>query len=114
GLGVRSDEDEEPAGIETRYLPGVRVPDVDPLDRRIAVGRDDVRTRQYADVRARPELVDEVHRHALLEPIAAAENRDPARVRGEEHRHLPGGVAGPHDVDVEAVDVRRLGPRRAV
>ena len=67
-----------------------------------------------ADVRPRRELVDEVARHALLERLAAADDRHAARVGREEHRRLPGGVARADDVDVEPVRVRRLAARRAV
>ena len=62
----------------------------------------------------RRELVDEVARHALLERVAAAEDRHAPRVVREEQRRLARRVAGADDVDVEAVRVRRLAARRAV
>ena len=40
---------------------------------------------QHSDVRPRRELVDQVARHALLEPLAAAEDGHAARVGREEH-----------------------------
>src|SRR5262249_19597217 len=55
-----------------------------------------------------------VARHALLEPLASAEDRHRPRVRREEHRRLAGRVAGPDDLDVEPVGARRLAQRRAV
>ena len=56
----------------------------------------------------------EVARHALLEAVAAAEDRHAPRVRREEHRRLARRVAGADDVDVEAVRVRRLAAGGAV
>ena len=43
---------------------------------------------EHADVRPGRELVDQVARHALLERVAAVEDRHAARVGGEEHRRL--------------------------
>ena len=54
----------------------------------VAVERDDLDPRDDRDVRARPELVDQVAGHALLEPVAAAEDRHRARVPREEQRRL--------------------------
>ena len=62
----------------------------------------------------RRELVDEIPGHALVERLAAAEDRHAARMGGEEHRRLPGRVAGADDVDVEAMRVRRLAAGGAV
>ena len=66
------------------------------------------------DVGTGGDLVDQIAGHALLEPVAAVEDRHAARMRREEHGRLPGRVAGADDVDVEAVAVRRLAARRAV
>ena len=60
------------------------------------------------------ELLDEVARHALLERLAAVEDRHAPGVGREEHRRLAGRVAGADDVDVEAVGVRRFAACGAV
>ena len=92
-----------------------RVADVDRLERRARRARPATSVaEQRLDVRPGRELVDEVARHALLERVAAAEDRHAARVGGEEQRRLPRRVAGADDVDVEPVRVRRLAARRAV
>jgi hypothetical protein len=48
---------------------------------------------QGVNVRPRRELVDEITRHALLEPVAAAEDRHAPCVGGEKERRLPCVVA---------------------
>src|SRR5581483_12449689 len=68
----------------------------------------------HANVRPRRELVDEVSRHALLEAVAAAEQRHAARVVREEDRGLARRVAGADDVHVEPVTARRLAARGTV
>ena len=113
-LGVRADQDEEAAGREPGRLPGLGAPDVDRLERRVAVCGHDLGPPQHLHVRARGDLVDEVARHALLEPLAAADDRDAPGVVREEHRRLPGGVARSDDVHVEAVRARRLAAHGAV
>ncbi len=60
------------------------------------------------------ELLDEIARHALLEVLAAAEDRDAARVGGEVHRRLSRRVACADDMDVEAVGGCRLAASRTV
>ena len=80
----------------------------------LAVRGHDLAPEAHVDVRASRELVDQVPRHALLEALAAVEDRDAARVGREEHRRLPGRVAGADDVDVEPVHVRRLAAGGAV
>ena len=60
------------------------------------------------------ELLDQVARHALLERVPPAQDRDGPRVRREEERRLSRRVAGTHDVHVHPVHARRLTARRAV
>ena len=62
----------------------------------------------------RGELVDEIARHPLLEPLAAAEDGHAPGVVREEDRRLAGRVGRADDVDVEAVGARRVAARRAV
>ena len=97
-----------PLGLEAPRLPRLVVAHVDGLERGLAVGGRDLGVEHDADVGARGDLVDQVARHALLEAAAAVEDGHAAGVRGEEHRRLPGRVAGADDVHVEAVRVRRL------
>ena len=113
-LGVGADEDVEPAGVEPRRLTARRVVDVDRLQRGRAVGRSHLRPSQHADVRANGQLVDQIARHALLEPVAAADDRHALRVTGEEQRRLTCRVAGADDVHVDAVAAQRLAARGAV
>ena len=103
-----------PPDSEPSRLAGGPVLDVDRLQRLVAVHGRDLGAAQHADVRPRRELVDQVARHALLQPVAAAEDRHAARVGREVHGRLPRRVAGSHDVDVEAVGAARLAARRAV
>ena len=105
-LGIRADQDEEAAGREPGRLPGLGALDVDRLERGVAVRGHDLRAPQHLDVRPRRDLVDEVARHALLEPLAAADDRDAPGVVREEHRRLAGRVARADDVHVEAVRAR--------
>src|SRR4051812_21555313 len=114
GLGVRPDEEEEPAGLEPPRLGGRAVPDVDRLERDVAVGSHDLGPVDRVDVRPRSELNGEVVRHALLERLAAADDGHGLGMVGEEHRRLRCRVAGAHDVDVQAVGVRSFAARRAV
>ena len=53
----------------------------------------------------RGDLLDEVVGHALVERVAAAEDRDRAGMAGEEQRCLPRRIAGADDVDLESVAV---------
>ena len=103
GLGVGADEDVEPAGLVAARLARLRVADVDRLERQLAVGGHDLGPERRANIRPRRHLVDEIARHALLERLAAADDRHALRVVGEVERRLPGRVARPHDVDVQAV-----------
>ena len=80
----------------------------------LAVHGRDLGADSDGDVGLAAHLVDEVLRHALLERVAAAHDRDGARVAGEEERGLTGRVARADDADVEPVRVGRLAARRAV
>ena len=84
------------------------------LEGAVAAGGHDLRPRKHRDVRPGSELVDQIARHALLEAVAAAEDGHALCVVGEEDRRLARGVAGPDDLDVEAMGVRRLAPAAAV
>ena len=66
------------------------------------------------NVRLLRDPLDEVTRHALVEALAAADDRDAPCVSREVQRRLSWRVAGPDDVDVEAVGVWRLAARRAI
>ncbi len=114
GLGVGADEDEEPAGLESGRLSGLRARDVDLLEGFGAVSGDNLAVEQGTDRRARGDLIDQVLRHALFEPITATDDRDTACVARKVHRCLAGGVSGADDVDIDAVRVRGLGGGGAV
>ena len=60
------------------------------------------------------ELGDQVVRHAGRQRWASHEERDGARIVGEEHRRLAGGVAAADQENVAAARVQGLGPGRAV
>ena len=75
---------------------------------------DDLRLEDDVDVRPGRDLLDEVAGHALLERVAAVEDRHALRVCGEEHRRLAGRVSRADEVDVEAVRVRGLAARGAI
>ena len=60
------------------------------------------------------ELLHQVARHALLERLSAVEDGHRPGVGREEHRGLARRVAGPDDVYVQAVGVRRLAAGCAV
>src|SRR5439155_16443715 len=74
----------------------------------------DLRPSQHANVRPFRELVDEIARHALLEPFAAAEDGHAPCMGREEHGRLSRGVARTDDVNVEPVGVRCLAACRTV
>ena len=90
GRGVGTDEDEQPARLAPGRLAGRGVADVDRLQRGVAMRRDHLGAVLHVDVRASGELLDEIARHALLERLAAAEDRHAPGVGREEHRCLAG------------------------
>src|SRR5439155_12131109 len=106
-----ADEDEQAAGLAPPCLPGRPFADVDPAQRAVAVDRDDLGAELDRDVRLPANLRDQVLGHALPERVAAGEDRDGARMVGEEERRLPGGVPRADDVDVQAVRARSLAAR---
>ena len=67
-----------------------------------------------ADVRNRAHLLDQVLRHAFLEPVGANEERHLTGKAREVHRRLAGGVGPTDDVHVLARDVLGFGERGAV
>ncbi len=72
------------------------------------------RARHHGDVAKRPDLLDEVVRHAALQPLTAARQHHAARLRRQVHRRLAGGVRRAHHHHVLAVQRTGLGGRRAV
>ena len=114
GLGIGADEDEQAARLEPRRLAADCVMNVDRLERGVAVGGRDLVPEQDSDVRAGCGLVDEILRHALLQRVAAVDDRDRAGVGREEDGRLPRPVAGTDDVDVEPVRVRCFAARGTV
>ena len=69
---------------------------------------------EHLDVLPPGDLVDEVPGHALLEAVSAAEHGHAPRMGREREGRLPGRVAGPDDVDVEAVRARGVAARGTV
>src|SRR4051794_29472286 len=135
GLGVRSREDEAALVAADDALEPVRArrgPDehehrvdvlvvlavvvADPQRAQVVVafGRDRLRVRAHVDVRDRRDLLDQVVRHRLLQAVAAHEHRDLARVAGEVHGGLPGGVRAADDHHMLVLARARLGERGAV
>src|SRR5919109_2845923 len=73
-LRIGADEQEEPAGLQSRRLSRVGVTDIDRLESCLAVSGNDFRPEPGLDVRTGRELLDQVARHAPLEPLAAAQD----------------------------------------
>ena len=90
-----------------RTAPDCAVDAVDRLELLVAVHGLQLAVQRHLDVRLAADLLDQVVRHALLERVAAHDQRDGARVVGEEHRRLARGVAGADQVDV--LPLRRAG-----
>ena len=76
--------------------------------------RPDLRAQRDTDVRFAADLLGQVVGHALLEGVAAHDERDRVRVVREEHRRLAGRVAGADEVDVETLGPTRLAARRPI
>ena len=115
GLGVGADEDEEAAA--SRAASSRRSPSCGRRSPRCDSSPCAATTSEWNSARMFGRVAIwsiEVARHALLERLAAVDDGHAARVGREEHRGLPGRVAGADDVDVEPVRVRRLAPGRAV
>src|SRR5262249_351309 len=68
----------------------------------------------HLDVRVRPDLVDEVPGHALLQALAPDEEGDAPGVAGEVERRLAGRVPRPDEEDIEPLGVAGFAPRRTV
>ena len=100
GLRVGADEDEQAAAVVPAHLA------VAPSRMSIAVrwcrrASADFGAQRDLDVRLAPQLLDQVVRHALLQGIAAHDQRHRARMVGKVQRRLTGRVAGADQVDVE-------------
>ena len=89
-----------------RLLPAID--DVDGLEVRLAVRRLHLAVQADGDVGLAGDLLDQIARHALLERVAAHQQRHLARVVGEVQRRLAGRVAGADEVHVLPVRSTRL------